>query len=61
MAITGYATPSPESDNQLFAWYAITFNNEVLISEKIVPTNTEPALVQNEYATKVLKEFLKLC
>lgn len=61
MAITGYATPSPESDNQLFAWYAITFNNEVLISEKIVPTNTEPALVQNEYANKVLKEFLKLC
>ena len=61
LAITGYATPSPESGNKLFAYYVITYQNEIVMKRKMIPENTEPTLVQYEYANRVLTEFFNVC
>ena len=53
-AVTGYASPVPESDNQLFAFYAITFQDKVIDAGKIVPPADEPFNTQCWYANKVL-------
>lgn len=61
IAISGYATPDPDGDGELFAYYAICFQDELVIHGKIVPENSDPTEVQYEYAQKVLKEFSKVC
>lgn len=58
IGITGYASPVPESDNQLFAYCAISFEGAVVHEEKIIPVATEYFPVQLEYAIKVV-EMLK--
>ena len=35
MGITGYASPVPESENKLFAWYAIAHQDSIVVSKKI--------------------------
>lgn len=60
VGITGYASPVPESGNQLFAYCAITFKGKVIHEEKIVPVATDFFPVQLEYAVKVV-ERLKSC
>jgi len=60
LAITGYASPMPASDDKLFAFYAITYADEVKKEGKIIPESSEPTLVQQEYANIVLSEFSKL-
>ena len=57
LSITGYATPVPESDNRLYAWYAITRGDEVLLSQQLHATSATPAAVQNWYADMALTAF----
>lgn len=60
VGITGYASPVPESENELFAYCAITFQGRVIHEEKLTPAASEFFPVQLEYAVKVV-ERLKGC
>lgn len=53
IAVTGYATPVPESGNQLYAWYAIAFKNEIVLDGKLEPA-AAPALNVQKYYTDYL-------
>lgn len=60
IAITGYAAKMPEKGlNDLFAWYAIAFNKEVVLCEKI-STTKERVDAQVDYTRQVLQKFLTL-
>ena len=57
MGITGYASPVPESENKLFAWYAIAHQDSIVVSKKITPKKNEPFRIQQLYVTDVLKNL----
>ena len=57
IGITGYASPVPESENKLFAWYAITRHGKIIRSKKISPKGDEPFRIQQAYVTDVLKNL----
>lgn len=60
IAITGYAAKMPEKGLfDLYAWYAIAFNNEILLCEKIT-TDSERVDAQVDYTRQVLDKFLTL-
>jgi nicotinamide-nucleotide amidase len=54
LAITGYASKVPESNNELFAYYAICYAGKILQSGKIEPPDGEPEQVQSFYAKELL-------
>jgi nicotinamide-nucleotide amidase len=60
IGITGYASPVPESNNKVFAFYAIAYNNTIKISGKISPRKAEPMLLQIKYVNEIL-ERLNTC
>ncbi len=60
IAITGYATPVPESANKLFCFYSITYKNKIKAKGKLVHTKADPATVQTDYVNKVLEQFNKI-
>lgn len=53
-AITGYATPTIEVDNKLFAFYAVAHDNKVLLEKEITPVNDVPSNIQSGYVNEVL-------
>ena len=55
IGITGYATPVPESGNEVFAYFAIAFKGEIKKSEKISPQKDESFNLQLFYCKEVLK------
>ncbi|WP_162946218.1 CinA family protein [Chitinophaga barathri] len=60
LSITGYATPVPESDNRLYAWYAITQGDELLLSQQLHATSATPSAVQEWYAEMALSAFANI-
>jgi nicotinamide-nucleotide amidase len=50
IGVTGYASPTPESDGKLFAYIAIAFKGEVVLNEKTEPKGSAFFEVQLEYA-----------
>jgi nicotinamide-nucleotide amidase len=60
IGITGYAAPVPELNiNDLFAFYAIAYEGEIVISRKISASDEGQFAVQVLYTDKVLKEMSK--
>ena len=59
IAVTGYATPVPESGNKLFAYYCIVYKNKVRSKGKIVCEKQEPTLVQMGYVNFILQQIFK--
>lgn len=57
IGITGYATPVPEYDNELFAWYAVSFKGEIKKTAKVIPHKDDPFRIQLFYCTTVLNAF----
>lgn len=57
IAVTGYATPVPESDNQRFAYFAIAFRGEIKLSQKIDTSEEDAIKVQLEYVNKIADEL----
>ena len=57
IGITGYASPVPESENKLFAWYVIAHHDRIVVSKKISPKKDEPFRIQQRYVTDVLKNL----
>ena len=61
IGITGYAATIPEKNvNELFAYYSICLNNEILESG-ILKTNTEQGLPAQLYYTQTVLEKFKNC
>jgi nicotinamide-nucleotide amidase len=61
IAITGYATPVPESDHKLFAFYSIYANNKVVQGAKIELVNGQSAeQAQLHYVDTILANLEKL-
>lgn len=57
VSITGYATPVPESNNQLFAHYAIVFEKKVVLAGEIRPPQGALLDVQQHYVNFLLSAF----
>jgi nicotinamide-nucleotide amidase len=57
IGITGYATPSPESGNKVFAFFAITYKGRVKASGKINAAKQDPPALQLHYAATVLHKL----
>jgi len=55
LAVTGYASKVPESNNELFAYYAISYAGKILRSGRIEAPDGEPARTQAFYANELLK------
>lgn len=60
ISITGYATAVPESDGQLYAFFAIVYKGTVKQAGKLVPATGEPTSVQLAYANEVIEKMM-LC
>lgn len=57
IAVTGYASPVPESGNKLFAWYAISYHGQIMIKQKIDLEDGDPFEVQLSYCNEILQRF----
>jgi PncC family amidohydrolase len=57
IAITGYASPVPESGQQLFAYFSITYKGKIRSYGKINARPDESFRVQLHYANHVLKKL----
>ncbi|WP_205513293.1 CinA family protein [Longitalea arenae] len=60
MAITGYASKVPESNNELYAYYAITYAGSVMKSGKLEAPDAKPPEVQLYYTWELLKNLEKI-
>jgi PncC family amidohydrolase len=58
LSITGYATPTKETSDKIFAYFSIACNNKIILAKKIIPQNTEPFAVQLEYAQTLLQHLV---
>lgn len=57
IGITGYASPVPESNGKLFAYFSVCYNNQVVYNEEIIPSDSDPVLVQWYYANSVIEQL----
>ena len=57
IAVTGYATPVPESGNRLFAYFAIALKGKIKAKGKITIKEGEPQEVQKLYVEEILKRL----
>jgi len=56
LGITGYASPVPESDHKLFAYYCVARGKEIIKSGIIRPTEKkEPFYIQQWYTNRLLE------
>jgi nicotinamide-nucleotide amidase len=55
LSVTGYASKVPESNNELFAYFAISYAGKVTQSGKLEPPDAEPVHVQSFYVNELLK------
>ena len=60
IGITGYASPVPESDNKIFAFYAIGYKNRLKAKGKIPARKDDPKQLQLKYANFIMRKFLQL-
>ena len=57
IGITGYATPVPESDNKLFAYFAITYNEKIRLKGRLRSDDKNPPEAQLHYTEAVLQKL----
>ena len=60
IGITGYASPTPDSGNKLFAYFSIAFDRKILKSDKLSTSLKDPFKVQVFYVTTILDEIKRL-
>lgn len=58
ISITGYASPTPESKNKLYAFFAIAFQEKIQVSQKIESEEKDPYEVQLHYRDRVIRELI---
>jgi nicotinamide-nucleotide amidase len=60
LAITGYASKVPQSNNELFAYYAIAYSGAIKLSGKLESPDGKPGEIQAYYTNELLKELGKV-
>ncbi|MEO5684878.1 MAG: CinA family protein [Chitinophagaceae bacterium] len=60
IGITGYATPVPESEHKVFAFYAISFQQTIMTAGKMDSIKTVPPGPQISYVNAVLEVLKEL-
>jgi nicotinamide-nucleotide amidase len=60
IAVTGYATPVPESGDKLFCFYSISNKNKIKAKGKLSHKKADPATVQLNYTNRLLAKFARL-
>jgi nicotinamide-nucleotide amidase len=60
IAITGYASPMPDSHDKLFAYYAIVFRGKVMHSQRVDTGQQTPMEAQLFYVDQMLQTMQKL-
>lgn len=60
IGVTGYATPVPESDDELFAHYAIAYKGTVKESGRLTAEAMSNAKVQQHYVTEITNRLAAL-
>jgi nicotinamide-nucleotide amidase len=58
LAITGYATPAPESGEKIFAYFAVSFRGKIRAKGKIDGGILSAQKAQLHYSETVLKKWL---
>ena len=58
IAVTGYATPAEESDYKIFAYFSLSYKNEIIFTKKLdLHSRTEPQNAQVYYSEFILGCF----
>jgi len=57
IGVTGYASPVPESGNKLFAWYALSYHGQIVVTQKFTLKSGNPFEVQLSYSNQILHSF----
>lgn len=57
VAVTGYATPVPESGNEVFAYYAIALRGALVTVDRIDANIDQPFQVQRFFTKKLLEKI----
>jgi nicotinamide mononucleotide (NMN) deamidase PncC len=57
LAITGYATPTPASGNDVFAYFSIAYKNKIKRSGLIKPGKKDPFIIQLLYANEIFRNL----
>ena len=60
IGVTGYASPVPESDNKVFAFYAISYKNKLKAKGKIPARKAGPIQLQLKYTNFIMQKFVRL-
>jgi len=60
VAVTGYASPVPESENKVFAFFAIAYKGKIKLSGRIKPKKLDPPEMQWMYTNHILGKLLSL-
>jgi nicotinamide-nucleotide amidase len=60
IGVTGFATPVPESNNKIYAFYSITKNGREIGKGKISIRKAEATLAQQIFTNKILSTFSKI-
>jgi nicotinamide-nucleotide amidase len=60
IAVSGYATPVPESDFKLFAYFSICYKRQIKLAEKIELVNEKPEEAQLKYVDTIAAKFSAL-
>lgn len=59
IGVTGYASAVPESDNEVYCYYAIAYKGKVVKKGRIKPAADTAQEVQMKYVNTILKAFAK--
>ncbi len=58
LGITGYAAPFPEENiHEIFAYYAISYNKEIVEAGKLTSDKDKPELAQIDYALQLIDKL----
>ena len=57
IAVTGYATPTPEAGNGIFAFFSIAYQNKIKRSGLIKQDKKDPLMIQLFYANEVFRNL----
>jgi PncC family amidohydrolase len=57
VGITGYATPVPESGNQVFAYYAIALRGNIVTAGRLDTAVDKPTQVQRFFVKQLLQQL----
>ncbi|MCW3116707.1 MAG: CinA domain protein [Chitinophagaceae bacterium] len=59
IGLTGYATPVPESDQKIYAFYSIVYQGEIKVKSKVSGDKKDPIDQQLTYCSVILSELMK--